>query len=44
MRELRLMKLVAPERRGRMVYYRLADAHIRHVLEDTLRHVREGRP
>jgi hypothetical protein len=25
-----------------MVYYRLSDAHVRHVLEDTLRHVREG--
>lgn len=42
MRELRLMKLVSAERRGRMVYYRLSDTHIRHVFEDTLRHVREG--
>ena len=42
MRELRLTKLVTAERRGRMVYYRLADSHVRHVLEDTLRHVREG--
>jgi ArsR family transcriptional regulator len=43
MRELRLMKLVQADRRGRMVYYRLADEHIRHVLEDTLRHAREDR-
>ena len=42
MRELRLMKLVTAERRGRMVYYTLRDTHIRHILEDTLRHVREG--
>jgi DNA-binding transcriptional ArsR family regulator len=42
MRELRLMKLVAAERRGRMVYYRLTDSHIRHIFDDTLRHVREG--
>ena len=42
MRELRLTKLVTAERRGRMVYYRLADSHVRHVLQDTLRHVREG--
>ncbi len=41
MRELRLMKLVSAERRGRMVYYRLTDTHIRHIFEDTLRHVRE---
>jgi ArsR family transcriptional regulator len=42
MRELRLMKLVAADKRGRMVYYRLTDTHIRHIFEDTLRHVREG--
>ena len=42
MRELRLMKLVAAEKRGRMVYYRLTDTHIRHIFEDTLRHVQEG--
>lgn len=42
MRELRLMKLVSTEKRGRMVYYRLTDTHIRHIFEDTLRHVREG--
>jgi ArsR family transcriptional regulator len=42
MRELRLLKVVTAEKRGRMVYYRLADSHIRHVLEDTLKHVKEG--
>ena len=42
MRELRLMKLVTADRRGRMVYYRLTDTHIRHIFEDTLRHVQEG--
>lgn len=41
MRELRLTKLVTAERRGRMVYYRLSDTHVRHVLEDTMRHARE---
>ena len=42
MRELRLMKLVTADRRGRMVYYRLTDTHIRHIFQDTLRHVQEG--
>ncbi len=42
MRELRLMKLVQAERRGRMVYYGLGDTHIRHILDDTIRHVSEG--
>lgn len=41
MRELRHMKLVTAEKRGRMVYYRLTDTHIRHVFEDTFRHVQE---
>lgn len=41
MRELRLMKLVTAEKRGRMVYYRLADSHIRHVFEDALKHTKE---
>jgi ArsR family transcriptional regulator len=41
MRELRLLKLVSAEKRGRMVYYRLTDTHIRHIFEDTFRHVRE---
>jgi DNA-binding transcriptional ArsR family regulator len=42
MRELRLLKLVKAERRGRMVYYEMTDEHIRHILQDTLRHVQEG--
>ena len=42
MRELRLMKLVTAEKRGRMVYYRLTDSHIQHIFRDTLRHVQEG--
>ena len=41
MRELRLMKLVTADRRGRMVYYRLTDTHIQHIFQDTLRHVQE---
>ena len=41
MRELRLMRLVDAERRGRMVYYRLRDEHVRHVLLDTMQHVAE---
>ena len=44
MRELRLMKLVTAEKRGRMVYYRLTDTHIRHIFADTLRHVQESSP
>ena len=41
MRELRLMKLVTAERRGRQIYYRLTDTHIQHIFQDTLRHVQE---
>lgn len=43
MRELRLLRIVSAERKGRMVYYSLTDSHVRHVLQDTLRHAREGR-
>ena len=42
MRELRLLRIVTAEKRGRMVYYSLTDSHVRHVLQDTLRHAREG--
>jgi ArsR family transcriptional regulator len=42
MRELRLLRIVAAEKRGRMVYYSLTDSHVRHILQDTLRHAREG--
>ena len=41
MRDLRLMNLVSAERRGRMVFYRLNDTHVRHIFEDSLRHAQE---
>lgn len=44
--QLRLLRdrdAVARTRRGRMVYYRLADEHIRNVLSDGMRHAVEGR-
>ena len=41
MRDLRLMKLVSAEKRGRMVFYRLNDTHVRHIFEDSLRHAQE---
>ncbi len=44
MRDLRLMNLVTADRRGRSVYYRLNDTHVRHIFEDTLRHVQESPP
>jgi len=42
MRELRLLNIVRAERRGRTVCYSLNDTHVRHIFEDTLRHVQEG--
>ena len=42
--QLRLLRdrdVVARTKRGRMVYYRLADEHIRHVFADGLRHAGE---
>jgi len=42
--QLRLLRdrgVVTRTKRGRMVYYRLADEHIRHVFSDGLRHARE---
>lgn len=42
--QLRLLRergIVARRRAGRVMYYRLADDHVRHVLEDGLRHARE---
>jgi ArsR family transcriptional regulator, lead/cadmium/zinc/bismuth-responsive transcriptional repressor len=42
MRDLRLMKLVSAQKRGRQVFYRLNDTHVRHIFEDTLRHVQEA--
>jgi DNA-binding transcriptional ArsR family regulator len=43
--QLRLLRdrdVVARTKRGRMVYYRLADDHIRHVFTDGLRHAGEA--
>lgn len=43
--QLRLLRdrdVVTRTKRGRMVYYRLADDHIRHVFADGLRHAGEG--
>lgn len=43
LRFLRDRDVVARTKRGRMVYYRLADEHIRHVFADGLRHAGEAR-
>jgi DNA-binding transcriptional ArsR family regulator len=42
LRMLRDRDVVARTKRGRMVYYRLADEHIRHVFTDGLRHSGEA--
>lgn len=45
--QLRLLRdraVVARTKRGRMVYYRLADEHVRHVFTDGLRHSGEAPP
>lgn len=44
LRLLRDRRVVTRRKVGRIVYYRLADTHIRHVLADGLRHVREALP
>lgn len=41
LRLLRDRRVVARRKAGRIVYYRLADDHVRHVLTDGLRHVDE---
>lgn len=41
LRMLRDRDVVARSKRGRVVYYRLADEHVRHVFADSLRHSRE---
>jgi len=38
LRLLRDRRVVARTKRGRVVYYRLADEHVRHVFSDGLRH------
>jgi DNA-binding transcriptional ArsR family regulator len=40
---LRASRVVERRKAGRIVYYRLADEHIRHSLKDDLRHAAEGR-
>ena len=44
LRLLRDRRVVTRRKAGRIVYYRLADEHIRHVLADGLRHAREATP
>jgi ArsR family transcriptional regulator len=41
LRQLRQLRIVSYERRGRMAYYRLDDAHIGRLFETGLEHVRE---
>ena len=41
LRLLRGRNVVARTKRGRIVYYRLADEHVRHVFTDGLLHARE---
>ena len=44
LRLLRDRRVVSRRKDGRIVYYSLADKHIRHVLADGLRHARELAP
>ncbi len=44
LKTLRAAGLVATERRGREMAYRIADAHVAHIARDTLAHSREGKP
>lgn len=44
LRLLRDRRVVERRKVGRIVYYRLADEHIRHVLSDGLKHISEMRP
>ena len=41
LRPLRDRRVVERRKAGRIVYYRLADDHVRHVFADGLRHVSE---
>jgi ArsR family transcriptional regulator, zinc-responsive transcriptional repressor len=43
LRVLRAARLVAAERRGREVVYRLLDEHVAHIVTDTIGHVEEER-
>lgn len=42
LRLLRDRRVVARRKAGRIVYYRLADEHVRHVFNDGLQHVSEA--
>lgn len=42
LRLLRARRVVSRRKTGRVVYYRLADAHVRHVFDDGLQHLREA--
>ncbi|EYB66972.1 hypothetical protein DEIPH_ctg056orf0013 [Deinococcus phoenicis] len=42
LRRLRDQNLVLPRKEGRVVYYRLADAHVTDLLRNVLEHVGEG--
>jgi DNA-binding transcriptional ArsR family regulator len=44
LRQLRAQRVVERRKAGRVVYYRLADHHVRHVLADGLRHALEPAP
>lgn len=41
LRLLRMQGIVTRRKAGRIVYYRLADAHVRHVFADVVRHSQE---
>ncbi|MGB3810897.1 MAG: metalloregulator ArsR/SmtB family transcription factor [Parvibaculum sp.] len=41
LRLLRAARLVSPERRGKQIFYRIHDAHVRHVIADMIAHVNE---
>jgi DNA-binding transcriptional ArsR family regulator len=42
LRPLRDRRVVARRKAGRIVYYRLADEHVRHVFNDGLQHINEA--
>lgn len=41
LRLLRAARLVTAERRGKQIFYRVHDAHVRHVIADMVAHVNE---
>jgi ArsR family transcriptional regulator, zinc-responsive transcriptional repressor len=44
LRVLRQAGLVTTTRRGAEITYRLADAHVGHIVNDTIRHAQEEQP